>query len=240
MCFYVFGLSFTAGLGVFLLAFVSNFLVGRFMRAVQKKVMKSKDARMKVTTEAINNVKMIKLNSWQENFLQRIYRRRTRDVKSLRLGGFAVALLIFFIYLFPSMLPVTTFVTYISLGNYLEYPVAVAALVLFGLMRGPLIQAPIFFGDLIQLLVSMKRIDKFLNSDEVQKCIKDEKPLSDAGPDGTVLAIKGSFSWGFTSNTKKDKKGGPPPKKGAQAKKEESTAEEDANDTKKLSKFITL
>jgi len=104
---------------------------------------------MKVSTEAINNIKMIKLYSWQENFLQRIYRRRDRDVASLRKAGFAVALLIFFIYLFPSLLPVTTFATYIKLGNVLKYEVAVAALVLFNLMRGPLIQAPIFFGDLI-------------------------------------------------------------------------------------------
>ena len=129
--------------------------------------MKAKDARMKVTTESITNIKMIKLYSWQENFLERIYRRRTRDVSALRLGGFMVGNLIFFIYLFPSMLPVATFSTFIALGNELKYQVAVGALVLFQLMKVPLIQAPIFFGDLIQLMVSLKRIDKFLNSDEV-------------------------------------------------------------------------
>ena len=110
---------------------------------------------MKITTETINNIKMIKLYSWQENFLERIYRRRETDVKALKMGGYAVAMLIFFIYLFPSMLPVTTFATYIGMGNYLEYDIAVASLVLFNLLRGPLIQAPIFFGDLIQLMVSM-------------------------------------------------------------------------------------
>lgn len=122
---------------------------------------------MKVTTEAMNNIKMIKLYSWQENFLERIQRRRLRDLASMRVGGMALATLIFFVSLFPSMLPVTTFATYIGLGNHLEYPVAVGSLVLFGLMRFPLIQAPIFFGDLIQLRVSMRRIDKFLNADEV-------------------------------------------------------------------------
>ena len=111
--------------------------------------MKAKDGRMKATTEAITNIKMIKLYSWQENFLQRIYRRRAVDVSTLRLGGFAIGLLIFFIYLFPSMLPIATFATFISLGNYLKYDISVGALVLFNLMRGPLIQAPIFFGDLI-------------------------------------------------------------------------------------------
>lgn len=149
LCFYLFGLSFFAGLAVFAMAFLSNYAVGRWMRLVQMDVMKSKDARMKVSTEAINNIKMIKLYSWQENFLQRIYRRRDTDVKNLRRGGFAVAMLIFLIYLFPSLLPATTFAVYIKLGNYLKYEVANAALVLFNLLRGPLIQAPIFFGDLI-------------------------------------------------------------------------------------------
>lgn len=94
---------------------------------------------MKVSTEAINSIKMIKLYSWQENFLQRIFRRRENDVSALRLGGFATAMLISFVYLFPNLLPLTTFAVYISLGNYLQYDVAVATLVLFNLMRGPLI-----------------------------------------------------------------------------------------------------
>ena len=58
-------------------------------------------------------------------------------------------MLIFFIYFFPSLLPVSTFATYITLGHYLRADVAVASLVLFNMMRGPLIQAPIFFADLV-------------------------------------------------------------------------------------------
>ena len=119
------------------------------MRALQKVVMRSKDARMKVTTEAINNIKMIKMYSWQENFLQRIFRRRERDIASLRRSAYAIGLLFFFVYLFPALLPVSTFATYISLGHILKYDVAVASLVLFNLMRRPLIQAPVFFGDLV-------------------------------------------------------------------------------------------
>ena len=145
------------------------------MRRAQIQIMKRKDQRMKVTTEAINNMKMIKLYSWSENFLQRIYRRRARDIIALRAGGRAVTLLISSIYIFPSLLPVATFSTYIGLGNYLEFNVAVAALVLFGLLRGPLLQAPMFFNDLIQLFVSVRRIQSFLECDEVQKSIKDQQ-----------------------------------------------------------------
>lgn len=244
--FYMFGYSFFAGLAVFMCAFVANFIIGRILRDVQKKVMKSKDGRMKVTTECVNNIKMIKLYSWQENFLQRIYRRRDIDVVNLRKAGFVTGLLIFFVYAFPSLLPVATFATYISLGQVLEYPQAVAALVLFGLLRVPLIQAPIFFGDLIQLRVSMKRIDKFCSSDEVQTCIKQLEPADHSSE--FSLEIAGSYSWGFTSNAaatdKKDKTKGTGKgkeaevKKGKQAKVEE---EKKAVDEKKqLKKFIAL
>ena len=149
LSFYYFGLSFFAGLAVFIFAFVANFAVGRWMRTLQKDVMRSKDARMKVTTESINSIKMIKMYSWQENFLERIYRRRATEITSLKRSAFAIAMLYFFVYLFPALLPATTFATYISTGHVLKYDVAVASLVLFNLMRRPLIQAPIFFGDLV-------------------------------------------------------------------------------------------
>ena len=111
--------------------------------------MKAKDGRMKATTEAIENIKMIKLYSWQENFLQRIYRRRDVDVKALRIGALAVSCIMSFQYLFPSMLPVATFAMYIGRGNYLEYGVAVAGLVLFNLIKLPLVTAPLFISDMI-------------------------------------------------------------------------------------------
>lgn len=81
--------------------------------------------------------------------------------------------MLFLVYLFPMLLPVATFASYISTGAELKYEIAVAALVLFNLMRLTLIQAPEFFAECIELTVSMKRIEKFIRSDEVQSCIKD-------------------------------------------------------------------
>ena len=119
-------------------------------------------------------------------------------------------------------------------------------------MRTPLIQAPSFFADLIQLIVSMKRIDKFMNSDEVQKNIKDWK---DEGPtmgrSDTCLSVHGSFSWGFTSNQKKlDKDNKKADEKGSDKKRykdqvvvenmDESVDGESKDELKKLSKFVTL
>jgi hypothetical protein len=42
--------------------------------------MEAKDERMKVTTEALNNAKMLKLYSWEKNFMKRIWRKRALEL----------------------------------------------------------------------------------------------------------------------------------------------------------------
>ena len=62
--FYFFGVDFFAGISVFALASVL-FLAGAAYQNSQYTIyMRRKDRRMKVTTESINNIKMLKLYSW--------------------------------------------------------------------------------------------------------------------------------------------------------------------------------
>ena len=121
--------------------------------------MRRKDARMTVTTESINNIKMLKLNDWEGNFITRIFKRRIREITSLKHRGLMFALLVSSVNLFPNLMAPATFSLYIGLGNTLDFSLAVASLVLFNLMKSPLISVPLFFGDLIDLLVSMQRVD---------------------------------------------------------------------------------
>jgi len=161
--FYYYGLSFFAGLGVFLIMSGSVACFGSFFNYIDKKVMKQKDARMKTTTESVNNIKMLKLYSWQDNFLEKIMRRRGREIQSLKKSGIAGSVVIALIYFFPSVLPATTFATYIGLGNTISYGTAVASLVLFNLILEPIISLPFFITSLISLMVSMRRCEEFID-----------------------------------------------------------------------------
>ena len=131
LAFYEFGVSFFAGVGVIILAIVINLLIGIWYNKTQKVVMARKDARMGVTTESINNAKMLKLYSWQDNFMHRTFRRRGLEVASLRKRGIIVAIIVGTIYFFPSLLGPATFSVYIGTGNTLDFSVAVGSLVLF-------------------------------------------------------------------------------------------------------------
>lgn len=129
--------------------------------------MKRKDARMEVTTESINNAKMLKLYSWQENFMHLTFRRRAKEVSSLKKRGVIVAIIVGSMYMFPSMIAPATFSVYIGTGHTLSYSIAAGALVLFKLMQEPMISIPLFFSDCIELIVSMRRIEKFIDLYEV-------------------------------------------------------------------------
>ena len=69
--------------------------------------------------------------------------------------------------MFPNLLPVVTFTTFIGTGHTLDSDIAVASLVVFSLMQGPLIELPFFFSSLINLAVSMRRIEGFMDLNEV-------------------------------------------------------------------------
>ena len=62
--FYYVGYSFFAGIAVFVLAFIVNFIFGCCLSKIQKTLMRRKDKRMRETNEALNHIKSLKLNSW--------------------------------------------------------------------------------------------------------------------------------------------------------------------------------
>jgi ABC-type bacteriocin/lantibiotic exporter with double-glycine peptidase domain len=70
--YYYLSWAFFAGFGVFVAAFIVNTVIGIYLNKNQKIVMEKKDERMVETNESLNNIKMLKLYSWQELFEQRI------------------------------------------------------------------------------------------------------------------------------------------------------------------------
>jgi hypothetical protein len=90
-------------------------VIGIFINKTQKEIMEKKDARMSETNESLNNIKMLKLYSWQELFEQRIIHKRSLEVGVITKMGYLSSALIGFLYLFPNMMPVVCFTTYIGL-----------------------------------------------------------------------------------------------------------------------------
>jgi hypothetical protein len=91
-------------------------------------------------------------------------------------------------------------------------------LIFFDLIKEPMRQLPTFISSFIQLLVSMRRIQTFIDSDEldIPKMI-DQVEMDDA------ISIQGhSFSWGVKNEEEKDDE-----KKEKKGKKDKKNKEKD-------------
>jgi ABC-type bacteriocin/lantibiotic exporter with double-glycine peptidase domain len=135
--------------------------------AINKAVMKAKDARMNVTTEAMTHIKMLKLYSWERNLVKRIQRKRQEEISTLRQKVVLVAILIAGNYFFPNLLSFAVFATYIFIGGNLTLDVAIMSLILLQMVTGAMNEVPWFTNAFMEMIVSNKRIQKFLLSDEV-------------------------------------------------------------------------
>lgn len=65
---YYLGYSLLGAFGIAIVLVVINFFLAILGQKIQKVVLTRKDARMRYTTEMINNIKIIKLNSWIQYF----------------------------------------------------------------------------------------------------------------------------------------------------------------------------
>lgn len=133
-----------------------------------KEVMKVKDERLKVQSEMLNSVKMVKIYAWEETMAKRVKEIRDRELhlqlKAKLWGG--VQWLQF--TLSPSFVGCACFFIYtIIMGEPLTAEIAFTALALFGIIGFPLGSLPMMLNFLIQSQVSIIRLESFLTKPEV-------------------------------------------------------------------------
>ena len=122
---------------------------------------------MNYTSEAVTHIKMLKMYSWTEVFEKEIQARRKKEIQMFWKAACVTSFVIASLYFFPSVLGSVVFSTYIGTGHYIDLQTAFTVMVFFGLIKDPLRQFPMTISSYLQLLVSLRRIQEFLESDEL-------------------------------------------------------------------------
>lgn len=76
MLFWYLGLTFFSGIGVFVIAFITTYIVGVYLGKVNRAKMKKTDDRMNITTESFTNIKTLKFYSWVDFYQSEIDKSR--------------------------------------------------------------------------------------------------------------------------------------------------------------------
>ncbi|KJE98072.1 multidrug resistance-associated protein 3, variant [Capsaspora owczarzaki ATCC 30864] len=162
------GLSILAGVAVMILMIPINALIAVRMRGLQKVQMKNKDSRIKLMSEILAGIKVLKLYAWESPFMLMVKVVRDRELKVLKTTSYLNAFAAFAWTCTPFLVSLATFITYTTTGNDLTAEKAFVALALFNLLQFPLSMLPFLLSSVVEASVSNKRLIKFLMLDELK------------------------------------------------------------------------
>jgi ABC-type bacteriocin/lantibiotic exporter with double-glycine peptidase domain len=160
--FIVFGVYLLAAFGICAVLIVLNFFIAIWSSKWQDKVLSRKDKRMNATTEVVNNIKVVKLNSWIKYFINKVEKLRGDELYTMRISLLINSLDLFTAYFLGPALMISTFSLYFGLGNSMSVARAFAAAHVLFSLEEPVKWLPEFVGHFVEFLVSMHRIHKYL------------------------------------------------------------------------------
>ncbi|KAF6767994.1 hypothetical protein AHF37_07865 [Paragonimus kellicotti] len=133
------GPSVLAGIGVLLLLLPFNAVIARLSKTVQEKKFTAADSRVKIITEILNGIRVIKLYAWEPSFITEVNRLRQKEVHYLR--RFAYLQSVSFLWTCaPFLVALSTFGVFVMVSdqNILDAQKAFLSLTLFNILRFPL------------------------------------------------------------------------------------------------------
>lgn len=193
------GLGSLAGLAATLVVMSCNIPLTRTQKRYQSKIMDAKDARMKATSEVLRNMKTIKLQAWDNQFLHKLESLRNKEFswiwKSLRLQAIGA----FIFWGSPTFISIVTFGACVLMGIPLTAGSVLSALATFRMLQDPIFSLPDLLNVVAQAKVSADRVASYLEEEEIQQDAVEFVPK-----DETPYAIEiegGKFSWDPISGT---------------------------------------
>lgn len=191
------GWSMMAGIVVMIIMMPIQGFVARIMKNMQKDQMKNKDARSRLITEIINNMKSIKLYAWGSAFMNKLnYVRNEQELKNLRKIGATQAFANFTWTTAPFFVSCSTFTVFVlTQDRPLTTEIVFPCLALFNLLTFPLAVLPMVITAIVEASVAVGRLTGFLTAEELQPNAITVKPGPDELGEETVLIRNGTFSW---------------------------------------------
>ena len=188
------GIALLAAIGVIVIFVVANYIIAVMSKKVQRQRMKRTSNRIHKVTEIVDNIKLIKFNSWIEKYLQIANQARNRELVMKVRREILAGINGTFMNLNYPLLSISVFIVAILVTKMsIAVPTALAILQLLSSLNESSRLLPTFISDVTEFMVSIERIQSFLQCDEleIKRMIYDKS-------DDTSISIKNCyFYWGF-------------------------------------------
>ncbi|TKY88999.1 hypothetical protein EX895_002240 [Sporisorium graminicola] len=215
------GWSALVGFGILVAAIPVNYVWGEIAVKKQREYSSARDERMSLMTELIDAMRFVKIQGVEPQWEQRVASARRKEIRKLIWSRVMTFLFELLWTVIPVLVTLLSFFFYVKVAKEeLTVSTAFTAIALFTMIRPPLNAIPGFLMGGLIAMVSIQRLESFLNEQEVEEAVsqlsrqhssedarsngyKDEDTddvilLSegDDNVDSSELAIKGcSFVW---------------------------------------------
>ncbi|XP_029387255.1 multidrug resistance-associated protein 7 isoform X4 [Mus pahari] len=157
------GMAFLAGLVLALLLVPVNKVIATRIMASNQEMLRHKDARVKLMTELLSGIRVIKFFRWEQALGDRVKAYRTKELGRLRIIKYLDAACVYLWAALPVVICIAIFITYVLLGHQLTATKVFTALALVHMLILPLNNFPWVINGLLESKVSLDRIQRFLD-----------------------------------------------------------------------------
>ena len=189
------GPSVFVGLGFMILMVPLNAVLMKRLSKFQKDMMVNKDRRLKLMSEILGGIRIIKFFAWEESYIDSANEVRQQEVDTLRKSAYIRATTSFSWAVTPTFVALFTFMSFSLLGHELTASIAFTSVALFNVLRFPLNMLPFLISNLVDANISLNRISNYLNNDNRDPDIIEWRKKGDPMEPMALQMIDGTFSW---------------------------------------------
>ncbi len=141
--------------------------------------------------EILGGVKVLKLYGWEPSFMDQVLGIRDQEIKVLKKAAWLGAFMSFFWTSVPFLVALASFATYVLIdeNNVLDAQKAFVTMSYLNIMRMPMAVLPFMIVGLVQANVSLNRVNKFMNNEE----LRDDAVDHDATEKEPIVVENGTF-----------------------------------------------
>ncbi|KAJ9539613.1 hypothetical protein OSB04_026119 [Centaurea solstitialis] len=188
------GLATFASLAVIIFTVLCNAPLAKFQHRFQSKLMIAQDERLKAISEALVNMKVLKLYAWEIHFKGVIEKLRAVEDKWLSAVQLRRAYNSFLFWSSPLLVSTATFGACYFIGIPLNASNVFTFVATLRLVQDPIRTIPDVIGFIIQGKVAFSRILIFLEAPELESAHVRQK-VNKEGLDYNILIDSASLSW---------------------------------------------
>ncbi|CAL9010883.1 unnamed protein product [Prunus brigantina] len=155
--------AFVAGIAITISLIPVNKWISTLIASATVKMMKQKDERIRRTGELLTYIRTLKMHGWELLFSSWLMETRSLEVMHLTTRKYLDAWCVFFWATTPTLFSLFTFGLFTLMGHQLDAATVFTCLALFNTLISPLNSFPWVINGLIDAIISIKRLSRFLS-----------------------------------------------------------------------------